>query len=72
MRKHNFWREAMEKPKVKLIGEDGNIFNLLGICTEALQKKGGYAEAKEMQIKVAMSSSYHEALIILMDYCEVE
>ena len=24
--------------KVKLVGEDGNIFNLLGICRRALQK----------------------------------
>ena len=64
--------KLMEKPKVKLVGEDGNIFNLLGLCSKALEKIGGYAEAKEMQIKVAMSSSYHEALIILMEYCDVE
>ena len=62
----------MKKPKAKLIGEDGNIFNLLGICTKALHKIGGYAEAKEMQKKVAMSNSYHEALSILMEYCDIE
>ena len=61
-----------EKPKVKLVGEDGNIYNLLGICIKALQKIGAYSEAKEMQVKVAMSSSYHEALIILLDYCDSE
>ena len=62
----------MEKPKVKLIGENGNIFNLLGICTKSLQKIGSYAEAKEMQKMIAMSSSYDEALSILMDFCDVK
>ena len=28
----------MEKPVGKLRGEDGDIFNLLGICTRALKR----------------------------------
>ena len=64
--------KLVKKPKVKLVGENGNIFNLLGLCIKALEKIGGYAEAKELQKMVAMSSSYEEALSILMDYCDVE
>jgi hypothetical protein len=26
------------KPVVQLVGEDGNVFNLLGICCRALKK----------------------------------
>ena len=30
----------IKKPKVKLIGEDGNVFNLMGLCVKALRKAG--------------------------------
>jgi len=30
----------MNKPKVTLTGADGNVFNLLGICTTALRQAG--------------------------------
>ena len=64
--------EERKKPVAKLIGQDGNVFNLIGICSRALEKVGAYAEAKEMKDKIFMSSSYDEALAIMMDYCEVE
>lgn len=38
----------MNKPKVKLVGQDGNIFNILGIASRALKKAGYTDEAKEM------------------------
>ena len=28
----------MKKPKVKLVGQDGNVFNLMGLCSSALKK----------------------------------
>lgn len=62
----------MEKPKVRLIGENGNIFNLLGIASKGLKKEGQYEQAKEMSEKVFGCGSYDEALQIIMEYVEVE
>ncbi|WP_353892913.1 hypothetical protein PRVXH_002303 [Proteinivorax hydrogeniformans] len=60
------------KPKVKLIGENGNIFNLIGIASRALKGVGMKKEAEEMVEKVILSTSYDEALRVLMEYVEVE
>lgn len=62
----------MEKPVVKLIGEDGNIFNLLGICIRALKRNGQRDLVPEMVEKVTSSNSYEDALAVLLDYVDVE
>ena len=61
----------MEKPRVKLVGEDGNVFNLIAICSKALKEAGQHENAKEMQNKIFRCGSYHEAFVIIMDYCKV-
>ena len=61
-----------KKPTAKLVGENGNVFNLIAICKKALEKAGQHEKAKEMQNKIFGSGSYDEALAIMMDYCEVE
>jgi hypothetical protein len=61
-----------KKPKCKLIGEDGNIFNLIGIASRELKRAGMHTEAKEMSEKCMRSGSYSEALSIIMEYVEVE
>jgi hypothetical protein len=63
--------EKLQKPKAKLLGKDGNVFNLLGICSLALKNAGQKEEAKEMAEKVFESKSYDEALAIMMEYCDV-
>lgn len=62
----------MEKPKCKLIGEDGNIFNLLGIASRALKEAGLESQADEMIARIYKSQSYTDALGIIMEYVEVE
>lgn len=62
----------MEKPSCRLIGEDGNIFNLVGCASKALKREGLYHEAKEMTTKIFASNSYDEALSIICEYVEVE
>lgn len=62
----------MSKPTAKVIGEDGNVFVTLGICTSALKKVGQHKEAKEMADKVFSCGSYDEALFIMMEYCDFE
>lgn len=60
----------MNKPKVKLVGQNGNIFNILGIASRALKEAGYADEAKEMQTKVFASDSYQEALAIVLQYVD--
>lgn len=60
----------MEKIKVK-IGRNGNIFNIVGIVSKALQKNSQKKEASEMQNKVFESRSYEEALMVISNYVEI-
>ena len=62
----------MEKPTCKLIGENGNVFNLLAIVQKTLKKNGLIKESKEMSERVFAASSYSEALVIFMDYVNIE
>ena len=59
------------KPECRLIGEDGNIFNLLGIASRTLKRNGMREEATEMQRRVFDSASYEQALCIIGEYVEV-
>ncbi|QNO13340.1 hypothetical protein HYG86_00385 [Alkalicella caledoniensis] len=61
------------KPKCRLIGEDGNIFNLMGIAARTLKKAGQSEKAKEMTRQITTEAkSYDEALQVLMEYVDVE
>ena len=64
------------KPKtdihVSLTGQNGNIFNLLGITLRAL-RAGGHAEfCKPLTEAVTASKSYEEALCRIAEYVEAE
>ena len=63
--------EPKKKVKVRLIGADGNVFNLLGICVTALKRAGEEAAAKELAEKVMVTDSYDSALQIMMTYVDV-
>ena len=61
------------KPKCKLIGQDGNIFNLMGIASKALKYSGMKTEADEMIKRITTEAkSYDEALGMIMEYVDVE
>lgn len=59
------------KPKCALIGEDGNIFNLMGIASRTLKDNGMKAEAKEICDRITSSGSYDEALCIIGEYVDI-
>lgn len=67
-----FKEENMEKEfkkvNAQIIGADGNIFNLIGICQRELKRNGYYNEASELAKRVTNSHSYDEALQIIMEY----
>ena len=59
------------KPECKLIGEDGNIFNLLAITRRTLLKNDMYSESIEVVRRVTSSKSYDEALRIIGEYVDI-
>jgi hypothetical protein len=63
----------VEKPIAILVGENGNIFNLMGIASKALKRAGQRELASEMQKRIfAEAKDYNEALQIIVEYVEVE
>ena len=59
------------KPDAKLIGEDGNIFNLMGIASRALKRNGQSEQATEMCSRIMASGSYESALCIIGEYVNI-
>lgn len=59
------------KPNCPLIGQDGNIFHIVGIAAKTLKRNGMSAEASEMTEKVFGSGSYEEALGIIGEYVNI-
>lgn len=60
------------KPVCKLVGSDGNIFNLIGIASRALKRAGMGDKATEMTNRIFGSGSYEEALGIILEYVDDE
>lgn len=61
------------KPDCQLIGENGNIFNLIGVAARALRDCGLDAQAKEMKERIMGGNchDYYEALNIIGDYVNI-
>ena len=62
----------MNKPSCKLIGENGNIYNLMAIARRALINVGQNENAQKMIDEITSSKSYDEALMIINNYVKVE
>ena len=60
-----------EKPDCPLIGQDGNIFNLMGIASRTLKEHGRADQAKEMCERIYGSGSYEAALCIMGEYVNI-
>ena len=63
--------QEQSKPDCPLIGQDGNIFNLIGIASRTLREAGMREQAKEMSDRVFASGSYSEALNIIGEYVNI-
>lgn len=64
--------QVLKKPVARVIGQNGNVFNLIGICSRVLKKNNMSKEAKEMTERCFKSSSYGEALSIMAEYCNLK
>ena len=60
------------RPKMQLIGQDGNIFAIMGRASRLLKNAGQCDKAKEMCNRVMASKSYNAALAIVSEYVETE
>ena len=60
------------RPKMQLIGQDGNIFAIMGRASRLLKNAGQSDKAKEMCDRVTASKNYSEALSIVSEYVETE
>ena len=56
---------------VRLTGQDGNIFNLMGIVVRALRTNGFGDEVDDFVSEVTSSKSYYEALAVMMQWVNV-
>ena len=57
---------------MQLIGQDGNIFAIMGRASLLLKNAGQSDKAKEMCNRVMSCDSYHKALNVISEYVETE
>lgn len=65
-------QQEKQKPDCPLIGQDGNIFNLMGIASRTLRRNGLSEQASEMCSRITETAgSYSEALGIIGEYVNI-
>jgi len=60
------------KPTVKLIGQDGNAFSIMGRVKKALMKSGADKEYIDKYLKESTVGDYNYLLTVSMQYVNVE
>lgn len=61
----------MDKPKLKIIGTDGNSFALLGKARRAAREAGWDRQQIDDVMEEAMNGDYNHLLRTLMDHFDV-
>jgi hypothetical protein len=61
-----------EKPKCKLVGEDGNVFAIIGNISKTLKSANQADKAKEFTTKAFKAGSYDEVLAMAFEYVDVK
>ena len=66
--------ETIKHPEitVKLVGQNSNAYNILGICLRAMKKAGLSKDEQDAFYKEATSGNYDHLLATCMDWFEVE
>lgn len=62
-----------ERPKCELIGQNGNIFNLVSIAANTLRSHGYRDEAEELTHRIwnGEAKSYYHAINIIEEYVDI-
>lgn len=63
---------VQKRPKMQLLGRDGNVFAIVGAAGGMLIKAGQFQQAQEMYERVMKSDNYYKALNIISEYVETE
>ena len=64
-------QEKLSKPKLKLTGEDGNAFSILGRARQAM-KKAGYSKQKIDRYQAeATSGDWHHLIATTTEWFDV-
>ena len=63
--------QEQKKPDCPLIGQDSNIYNLMGIASKTLKRNGMAEQAKEMCERITSSGDYNKALCIIGEYVNI-
>jgi hypothetical protein len=58
--------------RVKLVGEDGNAFNILGRVARAMRKAGVNKAERDLFMQEATSGDYNHLLATVMRWVDVE
>lgn len=61
-----------KKPKLKMVGEDGNAFAILGRAKRAWDRAGGSKEEWSRISKEAKSGDYNHLLCTMMEHFDVD
>jgi len=61
----------MRKPKVKLSGEDGNVYCIIAKVRKALRNAGQTEQVEAFTAAVKAAESYDAVLQLAMQYCDV-
>lgn len=57
---------------VPMVGEDGNVFAVIGRVTKGLKRAGHREAAKEFVDVATNCGSYHEVLALAMEWVDCE
>ena len=63
--------ETIVKPKLKLTGQDGNAFVILGLARAAAKRAGWTKEQIDQFTKKTMLGDYDHLLATVMEYFDV-
>ena len=59
-------------PKLKLSGQDGNVFFIIGRATRALREAGATdEEIRAFQTEVTTTTNYNSTIAAIMKWCRV-
>ena len=62
----------LNKPTVKLVGEDGNAFSIVAHVKQALRRAGADKEYIDKYLSEATAGDYDHLLVVCMEYVNVE
>ena len=63
--------ETSQKPKLKLVGTDGNAFVVMGRATDAMRKAGLPEHHIDDYLRKAQSGDYDKVLATTIEFCDV-